>query len=182
MEQHHDITEDQRPKQLDLPMASQVQLFEAVTHLPECRSFPNWSSLEMFYNAQKQHVQGVPQESGNAIFSFKFSAPVDPPDSKGPSDSTISQTTNVILPAVLKRQFPMFADTPLALLPCPHCLRNITISMNHVGKLDNPLDQFLAIPEEVEEVDRKPVIEAGKLAEEMSNAPILAEIERQMKV
>lgn len=74
IEQHHDVTEDQKPKQLDIPMAGQVLLFEAIVHLPECGSFPNWASLETFYNAQKQHVQGVPLESGNAIFSLKFTS------------------------------------------------------------------------------------------------------------
>lgn len=183
VEQHHDITEDQKPKQLDLPMAGQVQLYEAIAHLPECHTFPNWTTLETFYNAQKQHVQGVPQESGNAIFGFKFSVPADPTESKNPSDLPVPQTTNVILPAVLKRQFPMSVDTPLALLPCPHCLHNITVSMNHIGKLDNPMDQFLDGPEEEEEVDKKPAIEAGKpTGEETSNAPILDEIVRQMMV
>ena len=45
------------------------------------------------------------------------------------------------------------------------------------------MDQFLDGPEEEEEVDKKPAIEAGKpTGEETSNAPILAEIVRQMMV
>ena len=45
------------------------------------------------------------------------------------------------------------------------------------------MDQFLDGPEEEEEVDKKPAIEVGKpTGEETSNAPILAEIERQMMV
>ena len=167
-------------------MASQVQLFDAISQLPECRSFPNWSSLEIFYNTQKEHVQGVPTESGNAVFSLKFSTPMDPPERKGspentaPPEPSVSQTTSVILPSVLQRQFPLSKDTPLALLPCPHCLRSITVSMNYVGKVENPLDQFLA-PLETTEDETKLVV-APKLSSDMSSAPILAEIERQMMV
>ena len=188
MEQHHGISEDQKPKQLDVPMASQVQLFDAISHLPEAQSFPNWASLEMFYNAQKQHVQGVPQESGNAIFNFKFEAPANrSQESQGYSDAivgTTSQATNVILPAVLKRQFPTAQDTPLALLPCPHCMQNITISMSHIGKLDNPLAQFLGRQgdEEEEEERKRAAIEVKPSLEDLGNAPILAEIEKQMQV
>ena len=188
MEQHHGISEDQKPKQLDVPMASQVQLFDAISHLPEAQSFPNWASLEMFYNAQKQHVQGVPQESGNAIFNFKFKAPANrSQDSQGHSDAivgTTSQATNVILPAMLKRQFPTAQDTPLALLPCPHCMQNITISMSHIGKLDNPLAQFLGGQgdEEEEEEKKRAAIEVKPSLEDPGNAPILAEIEKQMQV
>ena len=168
-------------------MASQVLLFEAIAHLPECSSFPNWASLETFYNAQKQHVQGVPLESGNAIFSLKFTsqeAPQPPVDALLPTPAgTLTQTTNVILPAALKRQFPMTQDTPIALLPCPHCMQNVTISLSHIGKLDNPLAPFLPmLPEEEETEEKKPPMESLKMSEEdMSHVPILAEIEKEMK-
>ena len=167
-------------------MAGQVQLFEAVSHLPICSSFPNWASLETFYSAQKQHVQGVPLESGNAIFNLKFttSEPTQPPvDALLPTPAgKNSQTTNVILPAALKRQFPMTQDTPIALLPCPHCMESITISLNHVGKLENPLAPFLPVFPEKEEVDEKPALESLRAMEEnLKYAPILTEIERQMQ-
>ena len=135
----------------------------------------------MFYNTQKQHIQGVPTELGNAVFNFKFSAPVDLSDGSAvDTTATVSQATNVILPAVLQKQFPVSVETPLALLPCPHCLRDIKVSMTYKKKVENPLDQFLAVPE-AEEIVRKPLI-APVNYEEMSNAPILAEIERQMIV
>ena len=180
--QHHDITEDQKPKQLDVAMASQIKLFEAISNLPDCHTFPNWSSLKTFYNAQKRHVQGVPTESGNGIFNFKFSAPVDLSGSDTASDATetVSQETTVVLPASLKREFPISVETPLALLPCPGCHRNITVSLSYVKKMENPLDQFLPLPlpDEVKmERESKPV--SAKVA---GNAPILAEIVRQMKV
>ena len=160
-------------------MAGQIQLFEAISCLPECTSFPNWPSLQLFYSTQKQHVQGVPTNSGNAIFNFKFSASVD---LSGTATATVAQVTNVMLPAALQKQFPVSVETPLALLPCPHCLKEVKVSMEYVSKVDNPLDQFLEAPEPVE-AERKLVEGGGRVkSEEMSNAPILAEIERQMMV
>ena len=185
-QQHHGITEDQKPKQLDVAVASQVQLFDAISHLPECQSFPNWASLDMFYSAQKKHIQGVPNEAMNGIFSLKFSASADPP---GPPDQSTSvprtpvpQSTSVILPSLLQRQFPISVETPLALLPCPHCLHGITVSMSYVGRVENPLDQFLTLPDD-DISEREPAADTTMLlSEDKSNAPILAEIERQMMV
>ena len=176
--QRHDITEDQKPKELDVSMASQIQLFEAIAKLPECHSFPNWSSLKSFYDDQKRHVQGVPTESGNAIYNLKLSVPVDSSASK-PLE-TVSQATTVVLPASWQKLFPVSVETPLALVPCPKCHGNIQISMSYVRKLENQLNQFLPLPVP-EERNVEP--RSGASSDDVTgNAPILAEIVRQMKV
>ena len=184
-QQHHGITEDQKPKQLDVPMASQLQLFDAISHLPESPFFPNWASLDVFYTAQKKHVQGVPKEVGNSIFKLKFSAGNSDSGDRSVSDShtPAPQTTSVVLPSVLEKHFPVTMETPLALLPCPHCLHGITVSMSYVKKVDNPMDQFLTTPDkEVEAGGPTPGPPADIPSEDKGNAPILAEIERQMMV
>ena len=181
--QRHDITEDQKPKQLDVSMASQIQLFEAIAKLPECHAFPNWSSLKSFYDAQKRHIQDVPTESsGNAIYNLKLSVPVDSSASKEASGSTetVSQATTVVLPASWQQLFPVSVETPLALVPCPKCHSNIQISMSYVRKLENLLNQFLPLPVPEERNVEPP---SGALSDYVAgNAPILAEIVRQMKV
>ena len=61
-------------------------------------------------------------------------------------------------------------------------MENITITLGHVGKLENPLAPFLPIFPEKEEVDEKPALESLRAMEEnLKYAPILAEIERQMQ-
>ena len=180
--QRHDITEDQKPKELDVSMASQIQLFEAIAKLPECHSFPNWSSLKSFYDDQKRHVQGVPTESGNAIYNLKLSVPVDSSASNETSGSTatVSQATTVVLPASWQKLFPVSVETPLALVPCPKCHGNIQISMSYMRKLENQLNQFLPLPV-TEERNVEP--RSGASSDDVTgNAPILAEIVRQMKV
>ena len=54
--------------------------------------------------------------------------------------------------------------------------------MSYVGRVENPLDQFLTLPDD-DISEREPAADTTMLlSEDKSNAPILAEIERQMMV
>ena len=130
--------EDQKPKQLTLPLAGQIELFDAVACLPDSASFPTWAVLAEFYSKKKKEI-GY-EEKGEAVFQLKFSA-VDGATNSGTgsegavshSNSGASQSTNVTLPASLKGHFSADGDSSatLASLPCPHCLRHISLSLYH---------------------------------------------------
>ena len=188
-QQHHDVTEDQKPKPLDIPMASQVQLFQALSLLPETQRFPNWASLKAFY--ESQHVRGSAAArglSGDAIFSLKLSVTTATsggnPATEGRPDTMepVSKTTDVILPAALQQKFPVSMETPFASLPCPCCHRNITVSLSYDRKVEPFSGRVLPEPEsEKEEFKAAPVSESHVVTE-TGRAPILAEIERELKV
>ena len=164
-DKHFDVMEDQKPKQLMLPLAGQIELFDAVSCLPGSASFPSWASLVEFYGKKKKEIRY--EEKGDSVFELKLSVAdgatnletgsegdvsgpisgVSVPNSgvsdpiSGVSDpisgvsnpsSGVSQSTFVTLPASLKRHFSTDGpSTPLASLPCPHCLRHLSLSLSH---------------------------------------------------
>ena len=182
-QQHHDVLEDQKPKQLDVTMANQIQLFDAISHLPECHTFPHWATLNAFYASQRKHVHNVPTDSGKGFFNLKFSVTNDRSSvddsitSVSDAVETVSKATTVVLPTALREQFPVSVETPFALLPCPGCCKDVTVSMSYVGKVEN---QFLPVSVPGEECEIGEGVKTVS-SEGVSGASILAEIERQMK-
>ena len=127
--------EDQKPKQLVLPLAGQIELFNAVSCLPGSASFPSWASLAEFYGKKKKEIRY--EEKGDSVFQLKLSVAdrATKPETgvEGDTNAAVSQSAYVTLPASLKGHF--LADSglsaPLASLPCPHCLRHLSLSLSH---------------------------------------------------
>ena len=180
--QHHGITEDQKPKQLDISMPSQIQLFEAISCLPECSAFPNWASLKSFYSSQRKRIPGVPTESGNGIYNLKLSVPADSCGTSSWNETsgsmeTVSQATEVVLPVSWQQKFPVSVETPLGLVPCPKCRCDIKVTMSYVRKLDNQF-QPLPVAEERNVSNDNESMSVGVAG----NASVLDQIVKQMKV
>ena len=157
-DKHFDVMEDQKPKQLMLPLAGQIELFDAVSCLPGSASFPSWASLVEFYGKKKKEIRY--EEKGDSVFELKLSVadgatnigtgsegdvsnpisgvsvPIsgvsNPNSGVSVPNSGVSQSTFVTLPASLKGHFSADGpSTPLASLPCPHCLRHLSLSLSH---------------------------------------------------
>lgn len=126
--QHIDVVEDQKPKVLEVSLSDQIELFEAVSCLPESSSFPDWATLQSYYEEQKlRHPRSSNVE--NTLFQLALFP-------YNPSSLTVAnqpQYTSVMLPSNLKPQFPAGQSTCLTTLPCPCCFQHVSITLSHLG-------------------------------------------------
>ena len=122
------MKEDHKPKLLQVSIEGQIELYDAIACLPECAGFTNWEDLSKYYKSQKQK-QAV--NSADALFQLAFNPLAATPGQALPPGQP--QTSTIVLPSSLRRGFPTGQAKPLSSLPCPYCLRYISISLAHLG-------------------------------------------------